>query len=104
MELARGSSLHDVSCRRHGIPEASKQPRWIQRNEGRWKTWMPVETSCARGHLAHIEASDGGSHRGFGLVDGSGEYVEQRTYATACGLCPAGTSSKALQDEALQTL
>ena len=33
-------------------------------------------------------------------MDGSGKYVDRRSHATSCGLCPPGTSSTALQDEA----
>ena len=63
-----------------------------------------METTCVEGALDRKLRSEKGSDyktaRGFGIVDGAGVYVDDRSHATSCGLCPAGTSSTALQDQA----
>ena len=41
--------------------------------------------------------------RGFGLIDSRGALVDKRTAAVSCHLCPLGTSSTSLIDEAAGT-
>lgn len=72
LEKVELGSIEQVSC------------GWVKENEGRWRQWVPIDTSC---------------QQGFGMMDSRGAPVQSRADAVTCGLCPAGTASTAVQDE-----
>jgi len=74
LQISVGSSNYDVAC------------KWIQDNEAIWSQWVPVDTNC---------------QEGFGMVDASGHFVENRSDAVACDICSAGTYSKEIKDDGL---
>ena len=65
------ATLRDTAC------------KWIQNNKERWGKWKPVETNC---------------DEGFGMIDGQGNFVDNRSIAVRCGLCLAGTASEEVLD------
>ena len=56
---------------------------WLQQNPAAWKSWVAPKTACGVG---------------FGLVDGSGLLVQDRSQAVGCTQCPAGSKSIPMSD------
>ncbi|CAJ1374394.1 unnamed protein product [Effrenium voratum] len=73
LELKRAGegSARNVSC------------QWMKDNRNKWESWVPIDTACLEG---------------FGLIDGQGAFLDNRTDAAGCGLCPAGRASEEVVD------
>lgn len=56
---------------------------WLKQNPAAWKSWVAPRTACGLG---------------FGLVDGSGLLVQDRSQAVGCTQCPAGSKSIPMSD------
>ncbi|CAJ1337595.1 unnamed protein product [Effrenium voratum] len=56
---------------------------WVKENPAIWRSWVPIDTNCGAG---------------FGVVDGHGAFLGNRTGAAKCGLCPAGRASEEVFD------
>jgi len=50
---------------------------WLRSTSG-WRDWLPNETACSAGK---------------GIVDSTGNFVQQRSLAVGCSTCPVGTFS-----------
>ncbi|CAJ1426687.1 unnamed protein product [Effrenium voratum] len=69
---AGAGSARNVSC------------QWMMKdNRDKWESWVPIDTAC---------------FEGFGLIDGQGAFLDNRTDAAGCGLCPAGRASEEVVD------
>jgi len=69
--LRPGASYADIAC------------EWVRDHREVWQSWVPLETSCSAGH---------------GLVDFGGSFVTDRSTATSCSPCPAGSLSVPVTD------
>ncbi|CAJ1447546.1 unnamed protein product [Effrenium voratum] len=73
----------DKSTGAAGSYIAKMASKSLKENREKWQSWVPIKTAC---------------FEGFGLIDAQGGFVDNRTLATECGLCPAGRASEELVD------
>ncbi|CAJ1399016.1 unnamed protein product [Effrenium voratum] len=78
-----------IQERQSGTPESDVIYKvscaWAVANEARWTEWIPKSTACNRA-------------LGFGMVTEEGVFVEDRSGADTCALCPPGKFAQELED------
>ena len=72
LTITSGSSTYDVAC------------KWVRDQQSRWQEWLPIETNCITG---------------FGLADGAGNFVSERSNSTTCEVCGPGRFSQEYLDD-----